>query len=137
MKYYLVSGHLVYAAGQIQHFRLIRTLAPGECMDPAMMTQMEKQILAENNRQGTIGKLAMITSFQAFETTPPVPPAEVHLNDCSVVLPPVDSLLLIEIAPDVLLKATRPAHADSREDQLTFDLKDGGVYIGRPRWTHP
>lgn len=59
----------------------------------------------------------------------------VHLNECSVVLPPVDSPLLIEIAPGVLLRATRPAHAESKLSQLAFDLENGRYY-GRPRWTH-
>lgn len=61
----------------------------------------------------------------------------VHLNDCSVVMPPVDSPLLIEIAPGVLLRASRDAHAESRNDLLRFRLDHGGFYTGRPRWTHP
>lgn len=59
-----------------------------------------------------------------------------HLNECGTILPPVDSPLLIEIAPGVLLNASRPAHVPQRDDQLMFDLDAGGMYIGRPLWTH-
>lgn len=60
----------------------------------------------------------------------------VQLNECSTVLPPVDSPLIIEIAPGVLMKASRPAHVERKNGQLAFDLFEGGQYIGRPRWTH-
>lgn len=59
-----------------------------------------------------------------------------HLNDCGTVLPPVNSPLWIEVAPNILLRASRPAHVPQRKDLLLFDLAEGGMYIGRPRWTH-
>lgn len=61
----------------------------------------------------------------------------VQLNECSVIMPPVDSPIMIEIAPGVLLKASRPAHAEARGDQLVFNLETHGQFVGRPRWTHP
>lgn len=63
--------------------------------------------------------------------------AAIQLNECSVIMPPVDSPILIEIAPGVLLKASRPAHAEARGDQLVFNLETHGQFVGRPRWTHP
>ena len=59
----------------------------------------------------------------------------IDLMTCGMRLPPVDSPLLIEVAPGVLAKASRPAHAESKDDTLTFTL-EGGTFLGRPRWTH-
>lgn len=61
----------------------------------------------------------------------------IQLNECSVIMPPVDSPIMIEIAPGVLLRASRPAHAEARGDQLVFNLETSGQFVGRPRWTHP
>lgn len=62
---------------------------------------------------------------------------DIQLNTCDRIMPPVDSPLLIEVAPGVLLKASRLTHAERRDDLLVFELGDGFQYTGRPRWTHP
>ena len=60
----------------------------------------------------------------------------VQLNECGTVLPPVDSPLVIEIQPGVMVGASRISHVERRGDQLVFDLAHGGQFVGRPRWTH-
>lgn len=137
MKTYLVSGILTFSDGRTRPFVSTHTLGPSGCMDLQTLTYVEALALEHQNRHGTIAQLAQAHSFQQLETAPPIPPAEVHLNDCSVVMPPVDSPLLIEVAPGVLLRASRDAHAESRNDLLRFRLDHGGFYTGRPRWTHP
>lgn len=141
MKTYLVSGIFTFSDGQTRPFASTHTLGPSGCMDFQTLTYVEALALEHQNRNGTIAQLAQAHSFQQLETAPPVPPAEVHLNDCSVVMPPVDSPLLIEIAPGVLVRAQRPVHAASRDDHLRFEVLDNngwvtGEFIGRPRWTH-
>lgn len=66
-------------------------------------------------------------------------PAEedVQLNTCEKIMPPVDSPLLIEVAPGVLLRAIRKVHVEPRSAPMMFELDAGGLYTGRPRWTHP
>lgn len=136
MKQYLVSGYLRFGGGQTQPARGMALLSPGEVMDPTAVSDVERILLAEHNRTGAIATEWRVTGFQPYETQAVAQPAaEPHLNECSVVLPPVDSPLLIEIAPGVLVRATRPAHAQTRDDYLRFDLEHGW-FTGRPRWTH-
>lgn len=140
MRKYLVSGYFTYAGGAVRPIAGTATLTPEECMDPSTVAQVEKILLDENNRTGTIATSMRVTQFQPFETAPPaagVTQEAVQLNECSVIMPPVDSPLLIELAPGVLLRATRPAHAANRKDPLLFNLEHGGSYLGQPRWTHP
>lgn len=139
MKQYLVAGHIVFhTAGQFLPVKGIAVLEDHEVMDIGTLAKVEEILLREHNTLGkmAVAKAIVLHSFQPFET-PPVaqPAAEPHLNECSVVLPPVDSPLLIEIAPGVLVRATRPAHAQTRDDYLRFDLEHGW-FTGRPRWTH-
>lgn len=150
MKHYLVNGYLEFAD---KPFRCIlggrAVLEDHEIMDHATLRKVEAILLAEQLELRKAGKGVAawatpcgfkVTGFQPFETQAVAQPAaEPHLNECSVVLPPVDSLLLIEIAPGVLVKATRPAHAPSRDDYLQFNIEGNtdGWYTGRPRWTHP
>lgn len=139
MRHYLVSGFLTYGGGATQPMAGTAVLEDHEIMDLATVGKVQHILLLENNRTGTIATSLRITGFQPFETSAAVVQAAAapHLNECSVVLPPVDSPLLIEIAPGVLLKASRPAHAKQRKDLLLFDLDTGGMFIGHPRWTHP
>ena len=138
MKQYLVSGYLHYGGGETRPARGTAVLEDHEVMDLLNLGIVERQLLQENNRLNTIAYEWRVTSFQPFETQAVAQlAAEPHLNECSVVLPPVDSPLLIEIAPGMLLRAKRPAHAEQREDLLLFDLDTGGMFIGRPPWTHP
>lgn len=155
MKQYLVSGftyleHGADLGGGFERIPLVAkaTLEPHEVMDPTTVQKVEQILMLEaraiertrpEGMQDQIFELR-IHSFQPFETSAefvPVPPAAPHLNECSVVMPPVDSPLLIELAPGVLLKATRDEHAESRNDLLRFRLEHGGFFTGRPRWTHP
>lgn len=142
MKTYLVSGYLYFKSNAPVPFCGTAVTEPGEVMDLKTLRRVEEIVLAEHLAKLPPNKVpaynAGIASFQPFETSAVAQPAaEPHLNECSVVLPPVDSPLLIEIAPGMLLKAKRPAHAEQREDLLLFDLDVGGMYIGRPKWTHP
>lgn len=140
MRKYLVSGFLVYSGGAVRPLAATAVLNPDECMNPVTVAQVEKILLDENNRTGAVATSMRVTHFQPFETAPPaseVIQEVVQLNECSVIMPPVDSPLLIEVAPGVLLRATRPAHAANRNDPLLFNLEHGGSYLGQPRWTHP
>lgn len=139
---YLVAGILQFY-GQLEQkvFTAIVPLRQDEVMDAARIAQVEQEALRAQNKNGTIATACMVTSFQMLEMkwrfsfeTPAAD--EIHLNECDVILPPVDSPLLIELAPDILLPATREAHAEKREDLLVFNLDSGGWYTGRPRWTH-
>jgi len=140
MKQYLVAGYIHFQ--QVMDYVPIKALAvleDHEVMDLLTLAKVEAQLLAEHNKgPNTVARAIKLHSFQPYEPLPVVEPvARPHLNECAVVLPPVDSPLLIEITPGVLLRAKRPAHAEQREDLLLFDLEAGGMYIGRPRWTHP
>lgn len=141
MRNYLVSGFFTYGGGAVRPMAGTATLEDDEVLDLATAVRIEQILLAENNRTGTIATSMRITSFQPYETLPAplaAPTAEeVQLNECAVILPPVDSPILVEIAPGVLLRALRPVHAENRGDQLLFNLQNGGQFIGRPRWTHP
>lgn len=148
MKHYLVNGYLEFTG---KPFRCIlggrAVLEDHEIMDHATLRKVEAILLAEQMELRAAGKGVAawaepcgfrVTGFQLFETQAMAQPAaEPHLNECSVVMPPVDSPLLIEIAPGVLLKASRDAHAESRNDLLRFRLEHGGFFTGRPKWTHP
>lgn len=149
MRQYLINGYLEFTG---KPFRCIlggrAILEDHEVMDHATLRKVEALLLAEQLELRDAGKGVAawaepcgfkVTSFQPFETSAAVVQAAAapHLNECSVVLPPVDSPLLIEIAPGVLLKASRPAHAEARGDQLVFNLETHGQFVGRPRWTHP
>lgn len=60
-----------------------------------------------------------------------------HLNCIdSSAMPPVDSPLIIEIQPGMLVNAKRTAHAAAKGDDLVYELQHGGLAIGRFRWTH-
>ena len=59
-----------------------------------------------------------------------------HLNSAGN-LPPVACPLLIEIAPDRLVRAERPTAVANRGDDLTYQLTDGNVIHGKLRWTYP
>lgn len=149
MRHYLVQGHIL-AVGGNRPFRGVATLEPHEVMDFSTLQKVEDQLLAEARAlweelpegvrsRSPKPKDCQVGSFQPFETPASAPaqkPVDVQLNDCGTVLPPVDSPLIIEIAPGVLLRATRPAHVQQRNELLMFDLEAGGMYIGRPRWTH-
>ena len=140
MKQYLVAGFITFQRlTDWLPIKAIALLEDHEVMDHATLAKVEAILLQENNAgDNAVAKAVQITSFQPFETQVVAQPAaEPHLNECSVVLPPVDSPLLIELAPGVLLRAKRPAHAEQREDLLLFDMTTGGMFIGRPRWTHP
>lgn len=145
MKQYLVAGHLFFAGRDSMPFTGIAMTEPGEIMDAITLYRTQAILLKEAQASAEEGKqicptALRIASFQPFETQAVAQPAaEPHLNECSVVLPPVDSPLLIELAPGVLVRATRPSHAQTRDDYLRFDIMNGtdGWYIGRPRWTHP
>lgn len=140
MKQYLVAGHILFhTPGQSLPIKGIAVLADHEVMDLPTLAKVEAILLHEHNTLSkmAVAKAVQITSFQPFETQAVAQPAaEPHLNECSVVLPPVDSPLLIEIAPGVLLPAKRDEHAESRNDLLRFRLEHGGFFTGRPRWTH-
>lgn len=140
MRKYLVSGFLTYGGGATQPMAGTAVLEDHEIMDLATVGKVQHILLLENNRTGTIATSLRITSFQPFETpaaVQPVPAPAVHLNPADfAALPPVDSPLLIEIAPGVLVLASRPAHAEQKGDDLRFDLPSGGRVVGRFRWTH-
>ena len=140
MKPYLVGGYIRYAGGITRPARAIAILEDHEVMDIQTLVKVEEQLLRENNRAETIGTEWRVTSFQPYEPLPVTEPVVLpHLNECAVVLPPVGSPLLIEIAPGVLVRASRPSHAPTRDDYLRFDIEGNtdGWYVGRPRWTHP
>lgn len=138
MRQYLVGGFIRYP-GETFPLKGVAVLEDDEVMDAQTLAKVEAILLGESNLSGGGATRVAITTFQPFETKVPAaaPPEEpIHLNECSVILPPVDSPLLIEIAPGVLLRATRDEHAQRRNDLLRFKLQDGGFFVGRPRWTH-
>lgn len=152
MRKYLVNGYLEFPN---KPYRCIlsatATLEDHEVMDLQTLRTVEAILFAEllELRKDHMAEWAVpsgfkVTGFQPFEQ-PAVPPLAklqpaaftIQLNECSVIMPPVDSPILIEIAPGVLLRASRPAHAEARGDQLVFNLETHGQFVGRPRWTHP
>ncbi|MDX0622873.1 hypothetical protein GOD54_23525 [Sinorhizobium medicae] len=141
MRTYLVSGFIQFQLlTDWLPLKAHAVLEDGEVMDLSTIAKIEAQLLHENNLTNTIAKRVAITHFQAVNTAArlcvPVE-SDLQLNECAVVLPPVDSPLLIEIKPCMILRAIRPEFAEHRGDQLLFNLEGGGQYIGRPRWTHP
>ena len=143
MKPYLVSGHIVFhTPGQFLPVKGTALLEDDEVMDPPTLAKVEAILLHEHNTLGkmAVAKAIVLHSFQPYEPLPVTEPVVLpHLNECAVVLPPVGSPLLIEIAPGVLVRASRPSHAPTRDDYLRFDIEGNtdGWYVGRPRWTHP
>lgn len=140
MRPYLVAGYIHHQ--QIMDCLPIKALAvleDHEVMDAFTLAKIEIQLLAEHNAgPNTVATKVRLHSFQAYEPLPVTEPVALpHLNECAVVLPPVDSPLLIELAPGVLLKATREEYAQTRNDLLKFKMEHGGWFTGRPRWTHP
>jgi hypothetical protein len=135
MRQYLVGGFVQYA-GTSRPIKGTALLEDDEVMDAQTLAKVEALLLRENNSTGTIATRVAITTFQPFEEQGSWE-EEIHLNECSVILPPVDSPLLIEVAPGVVRRATRVKHAQQRDDSLEFFFEDGARYIGRPRWTHP
>lgn len=135
MRQYLVHAYGVNPGQAIPFpFNGVIHLEDHEVFDAATLVTSQ-QLLSEQNG----GIEVKIVAFQPLETAAVAPaqiPADLQLNECGTVLPPVDSPLLIEIAPGVLLKALRPEYAEHKGDQLLFNLENGGRYIGRPRWTH-
>lgn len=136
MRQYLVHAYGVNPGQAIPFpFNGVIRLEDHEVFDSAALVTSQ-QLLSEQNG----GIEVKIVAFQALETAAVAPaqvPTDLQLNECGTTLPPVDSLLLIEIAPGVLLRALRPEYAEHKGDQLLFNLANGGRYIGRPRWTHP
>lgn len=136
MRHYLV--HAIGASPQtgLTPFNGVIHLEDHEVFDAATVITSQN-LLSEQNG----GVEVKIMGFQLLETRQEQldcrAMADVQLNDCGTILPPVDSPLLIEVAPGVLLRAIRPEYAEHKGDQLFFNLQDGGRYIGRPRWTHP
>ncbi len=146
------------AVGINAPFSATVVLQDDETFDLPMLAKVEKILLQEQYALHPECKRSLhavkVFSFRPFEVSPgstePLGPTrtgmsqlatlatdpEIQLNDCGTVLPPVESRLVIEIAPGVLLKAMRNTHAASRDDKLEFHLEAGGTYIGRPRWTH-
>lgn len=160
MRTYLVSGFIQFQLlTDWLPLKAQAVLEDHEVMDLSTIAKIEAQLLHENNLTNTIAKRVAITHFQPIETALLTPQGalrmwreglgrpiaeewakteQLQLNDCSVILPPVDSPLLIELMPGVILRAIRPEFAEHRGDQLLFNLEGGnGQYIGRPRWTHP
>lgn len=91
---------------------------------------------ALTERVGRGGYVEILAVTRMDDTPVPRPwSSTLQLNGCSVVMPPVESPLLIEVAPGVIAHATRSAHAENRDDALHFNL-ECGTFIGRPRWTH-
>lgn len=136
MRQYLVHAYGVHPGQAIPFpFNGVIHLEDHEIFDAATLLTSQN-LLSEQNG----GIEVKIVAFQPLETAAaaPAPVAlDIQLNECGTILPPVDSPLLIEVAPGVLLRAIRPEYAEHKGDQLFFNLQDGGRYIGRPRWTHP
>lgn len=137
MRQYLVHAYGVQPGQAIPFpFNGVIHLEDHEIFDAATLVTSQ-QLLSEQNGDIEV----KIVGFQPLESqgrwVVHQDPEDVQLNDCSTILPPVDSPLLIELKPGVLLRAIRPEHAEHKGDQLTFNLETGGKYIGRPRWTHP
>lgn len=51
--------------------------------------------------------------------------------------PPVNCPLLIELPSGELVRVERREWARSHSDSLAFYLPDGGLIMGRFRWTYP
>ena len=137
MRQYLISGFFTYAAGQVRPTVGTATLQPHEVMDPATVAEVERILLAENNRFGTIATSMRVTGFQPYEVQGDREAPALHLNAAdSGAMPPVRSPLLIEIEPGVVVPATRTEHVAAKGDALQYVLPSGGVLIGRFRWTH-
>lgn len=59
-----------------------------------------------------------------------------HLNSANT-LPPVQCPLLIEIAPDRVVRAERTSWVLHRDNDLTYKICDGNEITGKFRWTYP
>jgi len=137
MRQYLVHAYGVQPGQAIPFpFNGVIHLEANEVFDAATLVDAEEKL-----REQSGCAEVKIVSFQLLESRDDTPTCsamvDLQLNDCGTVLPPVDSPLLIQIAPGVLLRAIRPEHAEHKGDQLTFNLESGGKFIGRPAWTHP
>ena len=139
MRQYLVHAYGVNPGQAIPFpFNGVIHLEDHEVFDAATLVTSQ-QLLSEQNG----GIEVKIVAFQALEQRNVdrprdwLSPTGVQLNECGTILPPVDSPLLIEITPGVLVRALRPEHAEHKGDQLTFNLESGGKFTGRPAWTHP
>lgn len=163
---YLVGGFLrwTHALERIP-FSATVYLEDHEVFDVKTLAKVELILKAEQEaihaKMGSRLTSLKVSTFQPFETEPPKAHGETelarakadllelqagrhraaadpdtHLNECSTTMPPVESRLVIELAPGVLLHARRDTFAQHRDDKLTFHLEAGGTYIGRPRWTH-
>lgn len=145
MKHYLISGFLHFEDLSHRPYVGYAALQPSEVMDRDTVRTVQHLLLEEAQSFSAQQGLPLPAgfrahSFQPFETSAavqPEPAPAVHLNPADfAALPPVDSPLLIEIAPGVLVLASRPAHAEQKGDDLRFDLPSGGHVVGRFRWTH-
>lgn len=136
MRQYLVHAYGVHP-GQVVPFPFngVIHLQDHEVFDAAALLESQELLKQQSNCAEV-----KIVAFQLLETAAvaPAPAAlDIQLNDCGTVLPPVDSPLVIEVAPGVLLQAMRHSHIQKRNAEMVFDLLHGGQYVGRPRWTHP
>ena len=61
---------------------------------------------------------------------------DIHLNPATQT-PPVGCPLLIELPDGQLLRVERREWARSHSDALAFYLPNGGLIMGRYRWTYP
>lgn len=139
MRQYLVHAYGVNPGQAIPFpFNAVIHLEDHEAFD-AVAVVTSQGLLSEENG----GIEVKIVGFQLLEQQSVerprdwLSPTGVQLNQCGTILPPVDSPLLIEITPGVLVRALRPEHASAKGDQLVFNLESGGKFIGRPAWTHP
>lgn len=136
----MFAGQVVanYAPASYPFMQLIE-LDDHEVLDVAKLHEVQGICETELRDRLAMGDRVVLTGWQVLEgaSAPDKAPTELHLNSIDAAnLPPVDSPLLIEIAPGVLLKATRPAHVEDKHAELRFDLDAGGYAVGRFRWTH-
>lgn len=61
---------------------------------------------------------------------------EIHLNPVDH-LPPVETPLLIELAPGRLMAATRTGFIEKRDREMEYLLANGTTIVGRFPWTYP
>lgn len=136
MRQYLVHAIGASAKTGIVPFNAVIHLGDHEHFGPQALLDAQRLLQEQNG-----GVEVKIVSFQPFELPPTNVStsnmADIQLNECSTILPPVDSPLLIEVAPGVLLRAVRMTFVERRGDNMHFELDAGGMYVGRPRWTHP
>lgn len=120
-------------------FMQLVALDDHEVLDVAKLHEVQGICETELRGKLVMGDRVVITGWQVLEDAPAHAKAstELHLNSIDAAnLPPVDSPLLIEIVPGVLLRARRPTHVNDKHAELRFDLDAGGYAVGRFRWTH-